>query len=178
MSSDLIVIAGGGGFIGGHLVADFVRRGHKNIRVIDRKPLSDWWHVFSELDNRQLDLQLKDACEQALDGAIEVYNLAADMGGMGFIENNKALCMLSVLINTHLLLAAKKYPIKKFFHASSACVYAADKQTSEEVVALKETDAYPAMPEDGYGWENFFSERMCRHFREDFKLSTRVASFS
>jgi len=177
MSEKLIVIAGGGGFIGGHLVADVVRQGHKNIRVIDRKSISDWWQVFPNLDNRQLDLQLKDACEQALEDATDVYNLAADMGGMGFIEKNKALCMLSVLINTHMLTAAKKHKVKRFFYASSACVYAADKQVSEKVIALKESDAYPAMPEDGYGWEKLFSERMCRHFREDFGMYTRMARF-
>jgi nucleoside-diphosphate-sugar epimerase len=106
-----------------------------------------------------------------------VYNLAADMGGMGFIENNKALCMLSVLINTHLLQSAQEANVQRFFYASSACVYNADKQRSEDVVPLKEEDAYPAMPEDGYGWEKLFSERMCRHFREDFGLTTRVARF-
>jgi GDP-D-mannose 3', 5'-epimerase len=99
------------------------------------------------------------------------------MGGMGFIENNKALCMLSVLINTHLLMAAKKFGVQKFFYASSACVYNADKQRDPKVTALKEVDAYPAMPEDGYGWEKLFSERMCRHFREDFGLYTRVARY-
>ena len=99
------------------------------------------------------------------------------MGGMGFIENNKALCMLSVLINTHMVLAAQAQGVRRFFYASSACVYAADKQKSENVVPLKEEDAYPAMPEDGYGWEKLFSERMCRHFREDFGLETRVARF-
>ena len=100
-----------------------------------------------------------------------VYNLAADMGGMGFIENNKALCMLTVLINTHLLMAAKKYGVERFFYASSACVYAAGKQTDPNLTALKEEDAYPAMAEDGYGWEKLFSERMCRHFTEDFGLT-------
>jgi nucleoside-diphosphate-sugar epimerase len=96
---------------------------------------------------------------------------------MGFIENNKAMCMLSVLINTHLLMAAKDAGVKRFFYASSACAYAADKQTDENVTALKEEDAYPAMPEDGYGWEKLFSERMCRHFLEDFGLITRVARY-
>lgn len=177
MADKLIVVAGGGGFIGGHLVADLKRKGHKNIRVIDQKPLSDWWQLSPDLDNRQLNLQEKAACEEACQGAQEVYNLAADMGGMGFIENNKALCMLSVLINTNLLLAVQKYRVEKYFYASSACVYAADKQVSEDVVALKEADAYPAMPEDGYGWEKLFSERMCRHFREDFGIYTRVARF-
>jgi len=116
-------------------------------------------------------------CERALDGAAIVYNLAADMGGMGFIENNRALCMLSVLINTHLLMAAKKFGVERFFYASSACVYAAEKQVSEDVVPLKESDAYPAMPEDGYGWEKLFSERMCRHFREDFGVVARIARY-
>jgi len=125
----------------------------------------------------QLDLQSREACETALRDSQIVYDLAADMGGMGFIENNRALCMLSVLINTHLLMAARKFGVQRYFYASSACVYNADKQTSEDVVALKEADAYPAMPEDGYGWEKLFSERMCRHFREDFGVTTRSARF-
>ncbi len=131
--------------------------------------MAEWYQVFPEIENLELDLQGREACEQALRDAQIVYNLAADMGGMGFIENNRARCMLSVLINTHLLMAARKFHIQRYFYASSACVYAADKQVSPEVIALKEGDAYPAMPEDGYGWEKLFSERMCRHFREDFK---------
>src|SRR5437660_8721543 len=107
MRNDLIVVAGAGGFIGGHLIADLRRQGHTNIRAVDQKALDDWWQFFPDVDNRQLDLRLRDNCETAVDGAAEVYNLAADMGGMGFIENNKALCMLSVLINTHLLQAAR-----------------------------------------------------------------------
>jgi nucleoside-diphosphate-sugar epimerase len=173
----LIVVTGAGGFIGGHLVADLLRRGQANIRAVDSKPLEEWWQQFPEADNRQLNLQNARACEVALKGAAEVYNLSADMGGMGFIEGNKALCMLSVLINTHLLLAAKKHGVRRYFYASSACVYAADKQVSHQVIPLKEEDAYPAMPEDGYGWEKLFSERMCRHFREDFGLETRIARF-
>ncbi len=144
---------------------------------MDCKPLEEWWQLFPEVDNRQLDLQEADDCEAALQGAEEVYNLAADMGGMGFIENNKARCMLSVLINTHLLMAARRQEVRRFFYASSACVYAADKQTSPQVVPLREEDAYPAMPEDGYGWEKLFSERMCRHFREDFGVITRIARY-
>jgi nucleoside-diphosphate-sugar epimerase len=129
------------------------------------------------VENFQLDLQGLEACEKALKDARVVYNLAADMGGMGFIENNRALCMLSVLINTHLLMAAKKFGAERFFFASSACVYNADKQKDPNVTALKEEDAYPAMPEDGYGWEKLFSERMCRHFREDFGIKARVARY-
>jgi nucleoside-diphosphate-sugar epimerase len=144
---------------------------------VDIKPTEAWWQLFPEVENLELDLQLREDCETALDGAAEVYNLAADMGGMGFIENNKALCMLSVLINTHMMMAAEKSKVRRYFYASSACVYAADKQRSPEVVPLKEADAYPAMPEDGYGWEKLFSERMCRHFREDFGITTRVARY-
>ena len=177
MDSGKILVCGAGGFIGGHLVADLLRQGHTDVRAVDLKPLSDWHQRFSAVENLQLDLQERPACEQATRGAHMVYNLAADMGGMGFIENNRALCMLSVLINTHLLMAARKFDVERFFYASSACVYAADKQTSPEVIALKETDAYPAMPEDGYGCEKLFSERMCRHFREDFGLATRVARY-
>jgi len=176
MKSETIVVCGGGGFIGGHLVADLLRQG-KKVRSVDVKPFSEWFQMFPEAENLELDLGEKAACERAVAGVDLVYNLAADMGGMGFIENNKALCMLSVLINTHLLMAAKDAGVKRFFYASSACVYAADKQTDPNVTALREADAYPAMPEDGYGWEKLFSERMCRHFREDFGMATRVARY-
>jgi GDP-D-mannose 3',5'-epimerase len=177
MSSEKIIVCGAGGFIGGHLVADLLRQGHTNIRAVDQKPLEAWYQSFPQVENLRLDLQGKEACESALEGGHIVFNLAADMGGMGFIENNRALCMLSVLINTHLLMAARKFEVQRFFYASSACVYAADKQTNPDVTALKEADAYPAMPEDGYGWEKLFSERMCRHFREDFGVETRVARY-
>lgn len=177
MKSDLIVVCGAGGFIGGHLVADLLKQGHTRIRAVDLKPVSDWYQRFEEVENLRGDLQLREAAAHAVKDARIVYNLAADMGGMGFIENNKALCMLSVLINTHLLMEAKAAGVDRFFYASSACVYAADKQTTPDVSALKESDAYPAMPEDGYGWEKLFSERMCRHFREDFGVKTRVARY-
>jgi GDP-D-mannose 3',5'-epimerase len=177
VKDDLILVGGAGGFIGGHLVGDLVRRGFTNIRAVDIKPVADWYQVFDEAENVCADLRDRDVCFHACREAADVYNLAADMGGMGFIENNKALCMLSVLINTHLLLAAKEMSVRRYFYASSACVYNADKQKTPEVVPLKEDDAYPAMPEDGYGWEKLFSERMCRHFREDFGLLTRSARF-
>ena len=172
-----IVVCGAGGFIGGHLVADLLREGGTRVRAVDVKPIDEWFQVFGEADNRVADLSDRDACREALKGARDVFNLAADMGGMGFIEANKALCMLSVLINTHLLLAAREQGVERYFFASSACVYAADKQTSTAVQPLKEADAYPAMPEDGYGWEKLFSERMCRHFTEDFGFATRVARY-
>jgi GDP-D-mannose 3', 5'-epimerase len=172
-----VVVCGAGGFIGGHLVADLLREEGTRVRAVDVKPVDEWFQVFGDADNRVTDLSDRDACRETLAGARYVFNLAADMGGMGFIETNKALCMLSVLINTHLLLAAREQEVERFFFASSACVYAADKQTSTEVLPLKEADAYPAMPEDGYGWEKLFSERMCRHFSEDFGLATRVARY-
>src|SRR5580658_4670242 len=177
MKSDKIVVCGGGGFIGGHLIADLKKQGHTDLRSVDIKPLSDWYQITPGVENLVLDLQRREACEVALKDARIVYNLAADMGGMGFIENNRALCMLSVLINTHLLMAARPAGVQRFFYASSACVYNADKQRDPNVTALKEADAYPAMSEDGYGWEKLFSERMCRHFREDFGLQTRSARF-
>ena len=177
MSNDLIVVAGAGGFIGGHLVAELVRSGRTNVRAVDVKPLEQWYQVSEVAENVVSDLREKIDCQMACRGAREVYNLAADMGGMGFIENNKALCMLSVLINTHLLQAANDCGVERFFYASSACVYNGEKQVSEAVTPLKEADAYPAAPEDGYGWEKLFSERMCRHFREDYGLITRVARF-
>ena len=175
--NDLIVVCGGGGFIGGHLVADLRRQGYTRLRSVDIKPQTGWYQRFEDVENLVLDLDDKANCYTALQGAHTVYNHAADMGGMGFIENNKALCMLSVLINTHLLMAAKDIGIQRFFYASSACVYNADKQRDPNVTALKEADAYPALPEDGYGWEKLFSERMCRHFREDYGVETRVARY-
>jgi len=174
--SKKIVVAGGGGFIGGHLVGELLSQGAE-VRAVDVKSPGQWYQQFEDAENRVLDLSLKEACEEALEGADEVYNLAADMGGMGFIENNKAAFMLSVLINTHLLQAAADADVKRFFFSSSACVYAAGKQTSPDVTALKEDDAYPAMPEDGYGWEKLFSERMCRDFAEDFGLYVRMARY-
>jgi GDP-D-mannose 3',5'-epimerase len=173
-----IVICGGGGFIGGHLVGDLIRRGHKHIRCVDVKPKSEWYQVHEQAENTVADLNLRDAAFAATQGMDVVINLACNMGGMGFIELNKGLCMISVLINTHLLMGAREHGAKRFFYASSACVYNGDKQKDKKIETfLKEEDAYPALPEDGYGWEKLFSERMCRHFREDFKVETRVARF-
>ena len=171
-----IVVAGAGGFIGGHLVKELVKKGN-SVRAVDIKPLNEWYQVTEGIDNLVLDLRLRENCFRAVNGYNEVFNLAADMGGMGFIENNKAACMISVLINTHLLIAAKECGINRFFYASSACVYNGEKQTDTNNPGLKESDAYPALAEDGYGWEKLFGERMCRHFREDFGLMTRVARF-
>jgi GDP-D-mannose 3', 5'-epimerase len=172
-----IVVTGGGGFIGGHLVAELQRRGFERIRAVDLKPLGRWYQQHDGVENVSADLREKDACYAAAEGATTVFNLAADMGGMGFIETHKADCMISVLINTNLLLAARDHGVKNFMFGSSACVYAAGKQTDPNVTALKEQDAYPAMPEDGYGWEKLFSERMCRHFMEDYGISVRVPRF-
>ncbi len=172
-----ILICGAGGFIGGHLIKDLRRQGHTNLRAVDKKPFSEWYQKFDDVENFELNLERLDACEKAVEGCDVVYNLAADMGGMGFIELNKALCMITVLINTHLLLAAKKFGVQRYFYASSACVYNGEKQKDPNVTALKEEDAYPGLPEDGYGWEKLFSERMCRHFREDFGVQTRVARY-
>jgi len=171
-----IIVAGAGGFIAGHLVKELLRQGH-HVRAVDIKPLNEWYQVSGEADNLVLDLRLRENCFRAVNGYHEVFNLAADMGGMGFIENNKAACMISVLINTHLLIAARECGIDRFFYASSACVYNGEKQTDPDNPGLKESDAYPALAEDGYGWEKLFSERMCRHFMEDFGLTCRVARF-
>jgi GDP-D-mannose 3', 5'-epimerase len=172
-----IVVCGGGGFIGGHLVMSLVNRGFNVMRAVDIKPLRGWYQSSGNVENLVLDLKSKEACERAVQGADVVFNLAADMGGMGFIENNKALCMLSVLINTHLLVASGDAGVERFFFASSACVYNGEKQQDARVTPLKEEDAYPALPEDGYGWEKLFSERMCRHFQEDFGLQCRIARY-
>jgi GDP-D-mannose 3', 5'-epimerase len=172
-----VLVTGGGGFIGGHLVADLLRSGHLDIRAVDCKPLEEWYQLFPQAENICADLRQLSACRAATHDARYVFNLAADMGGMGFIEMHKAECMLSVLISTHMLMAAHEASVDRFFYSSSACVYAAEKQTNANVVPLRESDAYPAMPEDGYGWEKLFSERMSRHFREDYGLQTRVARY-
>jgi GDP-D-mannose 3',5'-epimerase len=177
LKGETAVVCGAGGFIGGHLVKGLIGNGVKVVRAVDVKPLEDWYQVTEGVENLSLDLKDKENCMIAADGVSQVYQLAADMGGMGFIENNKALCMLSVLTNTHMLVAAQAKGVKRFFYSSSACVYNGEKQTSPDVVALKESDAYPALPEDGYGWEKLFSERMCRHFEEDYGLVCRVARY-
>jgi GDP-D-mannose 3',5'-epimerase len=171
------VVCGAGGFIGGHLVQSLLASGVNVIRAVDIKPIGEWYQFSNDVQNLSLDLKERSNCLDAAEGATIVFQLAADMGGMGFIENNKALCMLSVLTNTHMLMASREKGVERFFYSSSACVYNAEKQTSADVVALKEEDAYPALPEDGYGWEKLFSERMCRHFEEDYGLQTRVARF-
>jgi GDP-D-mannose 3',5'-epimerase len=177
LKGEKAVVCGAGGFIGGHLVQSLLASGVDVVRAIDIKPLDEWYQVSKGVESLSLDLKDKDHCLTAADGTDVVFQLAADMGGMGFIENNKALCMLSVLTNTHMLMAAREKGVERFFYSSSACVYNGEKQTNPDVVALKEEDAYPALPEDGYGWEKLFSERMCRHFEEDYGLQTRVARF-
>jgi GDP-D-mannose 3',5'-epimerase len=171
------VVCGAGGFIGGHLVQSLLANGVDVVRAVDIKPLDEWYQVSKDVESLSLDLKDKHSCLTAATGAEVIFQLAADMGGMGFIENNKALCMLSVLTNTHMLMAAREKGVGRFFYSSSACVYNGEKQTSPDVVALKEEDAYPALPEDGYGWEKLFSERMCRHFEEDYGLQARVARY-
>ena len=171
-----VVVTGAGGFIAGHLVIALKNMGYQ-VRAVDKKPLNQWYQMTEGVENFVLDLNSKENCYKAVNGCNEVYNLAADMGGMGFIETHKAECMLSVLINTHMLMAAKDCGIDRFFYSSSACVYNGSKQTDPENPGLKESDAYPAQSEDGYGWEKLFSERMCRHFTEDFGIITRVARF-
>ena len=159
MSSKLAVVAGGGGFIGGHLVGALLQKGFA-VRSVDIKPTSEWYQVHKQAENVVADLNLRDNCQAACKGADEVYQLAADMGGMGFIETHKAECMLSVLINTHMVLAARDQKVGKYFYSSSACVYNADKQRDTHVTPLKEEDAYPALAEDGYGWEKLFSDKV------------------
>lgn len=171
------VVCGAGGFIGGHLVKSLQERGVHVIRAVDIKPLSKWLQLSDNVDNIMLDLRDKKNCDRAVEGADLVYQLAADMGGMGFIESNKLSCMLNVLTSTHMLVAARDAGVKRFFYSSSACVYNAAKQARPEALALQESDAYPAMPEDGYGWEKLFSERMCRHFEEESGLVCRVARY-
>ena len=174
MSKYLIV--GAGGFIGGHLVKRLINEGNQ-VRAVDVKPFDLWFQKFDKAENFSLNMQEFENCLKMTKDYEYVLNLACNMGGIGFIENNKTDCMLSVLINTNLLRACKKNDVQRYFFSSSACAYNKDLQTDPNIDGLKEEDAYPAMPEDGYGWEKLFSERMCRHFKEDYGLETRVARF-
>ena len=168
-----ILVGGGGGFIGGELVRVLLERGHEVV-VADIKPLDEWYQLHEGAENHSLNLDERENCLKVMEGCGEVYTLACNMGGMGFIESNRALCMLSVLINTHMLMAAREQGVDKFFYSSSACVYPDYRQEETDVAALKERDAYPAVPENGYGWEKLFSERLCKHFEEDFGMNVRV----
>ena len=170
------LVTGAGGFIGGHLVRSLIEDGHDLI-CADIKPLKYWFQTFENAKNIEVDLKDYDSCLKVTEGVDFIYNMACNMGGMGFIENNKSECMLSVLINTNLLRASVKNKCKKYLFSSSACVYNSSKQDTNFIKDLKEEDAYPASPEDGYGWEKLFSERMCRHFKEDYSLETRIVRY-
>jgi GDP-D-mannose 3', 5'-epimerase len=175
--NDLIVVAGADGFIGSSLVCDLRRQGHTRIRAVGAKPFEQWCQRFPDVESMQLDLKDRENCERAVRGAYQIFMLASVKGGSGFIEKHKAECMLSVLISTHMLMAAQKHNVQKYFYSSSASVYNTSKQTNFNSPGLKEEDAYPAEAQDGYGWEKLFSERMCRHFREEYSLQTRVARY-
>ena len=177
MKKKTILICGAGGFIGGHLTADFLKEGKYNLVCVDIKPKEYWFQYFDDAKNFSLDLKEYENCLLATKDVDYIYNFSCNMGGMGFIENNKAECMLSVLTNTNLLRSALINGAQKYLFASSACVYNGSKQSKNFIPGLKEEDAYPADPEDGYGWEKLFSERMCRHFSEDFKIATRVVRY-
>jgi len=171
-----VLVAGAGGFIGGHLTNHLNSLGCEVV-CADIKPKEFWFQINEKNKNLSLDLKEYENCLEVSKNVDHVFNMACNMGGMGFIENNKAECMLSVLINTNLLRACLVNKIKKYFFSSSACVYNASKQKDVFIPGLKETDAYPADPEDGYGWEKLFSERMCRHFNEDFGLDVRIVRY-
>jgi nucleoside-diphosphate-sugar epimerase len=175
--TDLIVVTGAGGFIGGNLVKYFLERGFTRLRAVDKKPLDQWYQRLPGVENLELDCSREDVCQRICAGATEVYNLAADMGGMGFIERFRVECLRSVLINTHMIEAAYKAGAERYFFSSSACVYNTLLQQDPNVLALKEADAYPAMAERGYGWEKLLSEMFCQEYWAERGLKTFVARF-
>ena len=173
-----ILVVGAGGFIGGHLTNRLLKDGNSLIAV-DIKPQEYWFQEFENAENHySMDMKDINNCRQVTKQIDYVFNMACNMGGMGFIENNKAECMQSVLINTNLLISCKENKVKKYFFSSSACAYNTTKQKDAFIEGLKEEDAYPAYPEDGYGWEKLFSERMCRHFMEDYGLEVTNCTIS
>ena len=174
---DLIVIAGAGGFIAGSLTRYFHELGYRRIRAIDRKPLPEWYQRIPGVESLSMDLSKEENASRAVEGAVEVYNLAADMGGMGFIERFRVECLRSVLINTNLIEAAHRAGVRRYFFSSSACAYNTDLQASPEASALKESDAYPAMAERGYGWEKLISEMFCQEYWAERGLETHIARF-
>ncbi len=174
---DLIVITGAGGFIAGALARYFHDQGFTRIRAVDKKPLCQWYQRVPGVESLCLDVSYRDNCERAVEGAREVYNLAADMGGMGFIENFRVECLRSVLINTHMIEAAYRAGVERYFFSSSACAYNTDLQNDPNVRALKETDAYPAMAERGYGWEKLISEMFCEEYSAERGMKTAIARF-
>jgi GDP-D-mannose 3', 5'-epimerase len=174
---DQIVIAGAGGFIAGALTRHFKERGFTRIRAIDRKPLSDWYQRVDGVESLSMDLSENANAIRAVEGAVEVYNLAADMGGMGFIERFRVECLRSILVNTNLIEAAWRAGARRYFFSSSACAYNTDLQKDPNCRALKESDAYPAMSERGYGWEKLISEMFCQEYWEERGLETHIARF-
>jgi nucleoside-diphosphate-sugar epimerase len=174
---DLIVIAGAGGFIAGSLVKYFIDQGFTRIRAIDKKPVPEWYQVADGVENLSMDLKEKANCIRACEGAKEVYNLAADMGGMGFIENFRIECLRSILINTNMIEAAYQAGAERYFFSSSACAYNTDLQKDPNSRALKESDAYPAMAERGYGWEKLMSEMFCQEYWAERGMKTAIARF-
>ena len=175
--NDLIVITGAGGFIAGALTRYFHELGYTNLRAVDKKPLPQWYQRVPGVENLSLDLSYRDNCQRAVEGAVEVYNLAADMGGMGFIERFRVECLRSVLINTHMVEAAYWAGVQRYFFSSSACAYNTDLQQDPDVRALKESDAYPAMAERGYGWEKLISEMFCQEYWAERQIKTFIARF-
>lgn len=176
-ADDLIVITGAGGFIAGNLVQYFTRKGFKNIRAVDKKPLYEWYLHTPGVENLCLDVSIEENCRRVCEGAVEVYNLAADMGGMGFIERFRIECLRSILINTHMVEAAYRAGAKRYFYSSSACAYNTLLQQDPNVRALKESDAYPAMAERGYGWEKLMSEMFCQEYWVERGMKTFIARF-
>jgi len=174
---DQIVIAGAGGFIAGSVARYFHDQGFTRIRAIDKKPLPEWYQVTEGVESLCLDLSDDYNCRKACEGAVEVYNLAADMGGMGFIERFRIECLRSILINTHMIEAAYRAGAQRYFYSSSACAYNVELQKDPNVRALKESDAYPAMAERGYGWEKLMSEMFCQEYRAERGLHTAIARF-
>jgi nucleoside-diphosphate-sugar epimerase len=175
--SDLLVITGAGGFIGGNLAKYFKEKGFTRIRAVDKKPFDEWYLQTPGVENLVLDCSQEDACRRACEGAVEVYNLAADMGGMGFIERFRVECLRSILINTHMIEAAYRAGAQRYFFSSSACAYNTLLQQDPKVTALKESDAYPAMAERGYGWEKLVSEMFCQEYAAERGLKTFIARF-
>jgi nucleoside-diphosphate-sugar epimerase len=172
-----ILVTGAGGFIGGHVVRALLDLGFTRVRAADKKPLDQWFQAHAAAENHCFDLSQPQACAIVARGCAWVFHFACEMGGIGFIETHRTTCLRNVLIDTHMIHQSALAGVRRFFYASTACVYNTTLQSGSKVKPLTESDAYPAFPEGGYGWAKLFGEQLATEYAHDYPMETRIARF-